>query len=161
MQASGEFDLKYNGCASLAMTFGPHTFSVIKEGPGSLVVYLNNYRTDKEPLWTQYPTGFNSSTLQNKVLPAFVESPTDSVLRDSKLTLRGCDGEPSFTVTDTGAHPSSQVAEERESGALTLTIAHNGPLTIHIQAAGSHGDRLPTPEDEPVRPPAPPSASGW
>lgn len=140
--ANGELELKYNGCGSLGLVFSPHTFGVINEEADSITLYLNNYRTDKEPLWQQYPSVFNSTTLQNDVLPAFVESPTDTRLRETRIVLKGCEGEPSFTLTDTGAHQPSQLTHEYGSDAMTFVLEHNGPVVIAIQATGSASGRF-------------------
>lgn len=158
--ASGEFGLSHNTCSAVELTFAPHTFSVIKEGAASLAVYLNNYRTDKEPLWAEYPEGFSSSTLRNTVLPNFVDNPTDGDLRESRIVVRGCSSEPTFTVTETGSHEPSAVTSDFQRGELIITLLHNGPLNIDIHAEVTNAGRLPGPTDDPIRPPAPPSASG-
>ncbi|WAJ71899.1 glycoside hydrolase family 98 domain-containing protein [Catenovulum adriaticum] len=155
---NGSFNLAYNSCSSVDLTFAPHTFAVIQEQTSSLNVYLNNYRTDKRQLWDEYPEGFSSWRLQNYVLPDFILSPTDETLRQSTIVLYGCDSLPQVHLLERGEHQASTLDIAEDKGTVTLTIQHNGPIDLMINDAfGNNANRKTPPATVKMRRPYSPS----
>ena len=74
---SASIPLQYNTCATVGLTFEPHTLAVLTEKTNSIQVYLNNYRTDKDPLWQQNPGGMSYSQVQSYIDSTFIPSPPD------------------------------------------------------------------------------------
>jgi len=132
---SGEFTLKYNTCASMNVNFTPHTYSVIKENSQSLAIYVNNYRTDKDPLWAENPDGLSWYRVENIIMPDFIKNPPDSVLRKSEFVLKGCTSQPSIIVTERGDHKASTVTTLNDNGDYIITAMHNGPIDIVVSNA--------------------------
>jgi hypothetical protein len=137
--------LKYNTCASVELSYEPHTFSVINESANKLQIYLNNYRTDKNQLWTQYPNDFSWYALQNTILPQFATNPPDGTFRTSVIKVKGSTSQPIYTLTDRGNHKASSSSISWANGVYTLTIVHNGPVDISIDCSGIATDRLSVP----------------
>ena len=144
-----DIPLKYNTCDAVQLDFTPHTFAVIEERADGLEVYLNNYRTDKDDLWLQYPGVSEDDGLPRMeygdptryMEEVFIDNPTDKELRRSVIVVKGCSARPSVTWHDRGDHPASTVSEEYAGGTLTLTVMHNGPLDISLRCAGANTDR--------------------
>jgi fibronectin type 3 domain-containing protein len=158
--------LQYNTASSIDLTFPAHTFAVIVESNSSLQVYLNNYRTDKEPLYSQYPNGMTWGEVQTYNANTFIPNPTDdttNTIRTSTIAVSGCSSEPTYTLTDRGDHPASTVTSSFSGGVFTLNITGNGPSDITINCSGN-ASRPPVPSDWTMTPPAdaplsdPPSA---
>jgi hypothetical protein len=137
--------LKYNTCESVELSYEAHTFSVINESANKLQIYLNNYRTDKNQLWTQYPDDFSWYALQNTILPQFATNPLDGTFRTSVIKVNGSTSQPVYTLTDRGSHKASTSSSSWANGVYTLTIVHNGPVDITIDCAGTATDRLSVP----------------
>ncbi|MEJ6982222.1 glycoside hydrolase family 98 domain-containing protein [Pedobacter sp. P351] len=133
--------LKYNTCDSIALSYPAHTFSVINESGNKLQVYLNNYRTDKNQLWTEYPNDFSWYTLQNTILPQFAVNPTDGTFRTSVIKIYGSTSQPSYALSERGSHRASIANATWANGIFTLSISHNGPVDLTIDCAGSATDR--------------------
>jgi hypothetical protein len=139
--------LKYNTCDSVELSYAAHTFSVINESVNKLQIYLNNYRTDKNQLWTQYPNDFSWYELQNTILPQFATNPPDGTFRTSVIKVNGSTNQPVYTLTDRGNHKASTSSISWANGVYTLTVVHNGPVDITIDCAGAATGRatVPTP----------------
>jgi hypothetical protein len=137
--------LKYNTCESVELSYEPHTFSVINESANKLQIYLNNYRTDKNHLWTDYPDDFSWYRLQTTILPQYATNPPDGTFRTSVIKVKGSTSQPLYTLTDRGSHKASTSSISWANGVYTLTIVHNGPVDISIDCAGTATDRLPVP----------------
>jgi hypothetical protein len=137
--------LKYNTCESVELSYEAHTFSVVNETSNKLEIYLNNYRTDKNQLWTQYPDDFSWYALQNTILPEFATNPPDGTFRTSVIKVNGSTNQPVYTLTDRGSHKASTSSISWANGVYTLTVVHNGPVDITIDCAGTATDRLPAP----------------
>lgn len=139
--------LKYNTCDSVELSYAAHTFSVINESANKLQIYLNNYRTDKNQLWTQYPNDFSWYTLQNTILPQFATNPPDGTFRTSVIKVNGSTSQPTYTLVDRGSHKASTSSMSWANGVYTLTVVHNGPVDITIDCAGAATGRatVPTP----------------
>lgn len=137
--------LKYNTCESVELSYEAHTFSVINESTNKLQIYLNNYRTDKNQLWTQYPNDFSWYELQTNILPQFATNPPDGTFRKSVIKVNGSTSQPVYTLADRGSHKASTSSISWANGVYTLTIVHNGPVDITIDCAGTATDRLPVP----------------
>ena len=150
--------LKYNTCDSIALSYPAHTFSVINESSNKLQVYLNNYRTDKNQLWTEYPNDFSWFTLQNTILPQFAINPTDGTLRTSVIKIYGSTNTPTYTLTDRGSHKASTASAAWVDGVYTISITHNGPVDLSIDCAGTATDRETAPTSPGSIPPVQPIA---
>lgn len=139
--------LKYNTCDSVELSYAAHTFSVINESANKIQIYLNNYRTDKNHLWTEYPDDFSWFTLKNTILPQYATNPPDGTLRTSVIKVNGSTNQPVYTLTDRGTHKASSASVSWANGVYTLTVVHNGPVDITIDCAGTATDRaiVPTP----------------
>lgn len=150
--------LKYNTCDSVELSYEAHTFSVINESANKLQIYLNNYRTDKNQLWTQYPNDFSWFTLQNTILPQFATNPPDGTFRTSVIKVNGSTSQPVYTLTDRGSHKASTSSISWANGVYTLTVVHNGPVDITIDCAGTATDRAQVPSPLTVVSPVSPIA---
>ena len=147
--ASASIPLQNYDGAKLDLVFTPHTFSVINEKDGGLYIYLNNYRTDKDELWAQYPSiseddklpRMTQATVQEYMRTTFIDHPTHQTLRRSVVTITGCREQPSYTIRDRGDHEDSECIETYSNGTLTLEIEHNGPLELSINYNTSTGIR--------------------
>lgn len=153
--------LQYNTCSSLSLDYPAHTFSVVTEQSDGISIYLNNYRTDKSSLWTQYPNtsyttggvtyGDNTAarmtqyTVQQYVKNTFIDNPVHNTLRLSVITITGCTAQPTYTLTDRSSHAVSSASASYAEGTWTLTVSHNGPVDLDIQCAGSNTNRLDVP----------------
>lgn len=143
--ATSTIPLQYNSCTNLQLEYTPHTFSVINESTSGLQIYLNNYRTDKDPLWTQYPSTsdgdglarMTQSSVQEYIKSTFIDNPNHDALRTSVIKVTGCMSKPAYTWADRGSHSASSVSDSYADGTLTLTIQHNGPLDISIPCQGT------------------------
>lgn len=145
--ATADIPLDATLAQTLGLSFTPHTFCVVNAKEQELHLYLNNYRTDKDDLWAQYPktseddglARMTQSTVQSYMLNTFIDHPTHDQLRESVVRLTGCKRRPVVRWTDRGYHATSTVQETWTNGTLTLTIRHNGPLDITVfedEAAG-------------------------
>lgn len=150
--------LKFNTCDSISLSYPAHTFSVINESDNKLKVYLNNYRTDKNYLWEQYPNDFSWYTLQNTILPKFAEDPTDGTLRSSIIKVYGGTVQPTFSIAERGRHKTSSVNATWVDGVYTLTITHNGPVDLTINCSGSATGRPVSPANSALNSPLQPYA---
>ncbi len=160
--ATANIPLKYNTCDSISLAYSAHTFSVINESANQLKVYLNNYRTDKNYLWNQYPNDFSWYTLQTAIFPDFIAHTRDSALRNSVIKIYGCQNLPSYSLADRGKHLQSIATTSWINGVFTLTISHNGPVDLTINCSGIATNRL----SEPAPPqlyaaPNPPVYTGY
>ncbi|MEZ2336401.1 glycoside hydrolase family 98 domain-containing protein [Mucilaginibacter sp. RCC_168] len=143
--AMASIPFKYNTCDSVVLSYPAHTLGVINESNNKLKIYLNNYRTDKNQLWSQYPNDFTWGVLQNTILPAFAVSPWDGTLRTSVIKIYGATLQPGFIITERGSHQSSTANAVWTNGVYTLTVTHNGPVDITVDCAGAATGRLTAP----------------
>jgi hypothetical protein len=150
--------LKYNTCDSVELSYAAHTFSVINESANKLQIYLNNYRTDKNQLWTEYPNDFSWYALQTTILPQFATNPPDGTFRTSVIKVNGSTNQPVYTLTDRGSHKASTSSISWANGVYTLTIVHNGPVDITIDCSGTATDRAQVPSPLTVVSPVSPIA---
>jgi hypothetical protein len=157
VRSQGQIPLRYNTCKEVRLDYAAHTFGIMTESKDKLELYLNDYRTDKDPLWEKYPDGFERTTLLNTVLPDFIKNPVQGALRKSVITVAGCSGQPTYSFTDLGNHVPSAVTSAYANGEFQLTINHNGALNIVLNAAGNETDRLPAPASFSLAKPLPPS----
>ena len=142
---SASIPLRYNTCDSVELSYEAHTFSVINESANKLQIYLNNYRTDKNQLWTEYPNDFSWYALQTTILPQFATNPPDGTLRTSVIKVNGSTSQPAYALTDRGSHKASTSSISWANGVYTLTVVHNGPVDITIDCAGAATDRAQVP----------------
>ncbi|WP_127170608.1 glycoside hydrolase family 98 domain-containing protein [Xanthomonas euvesicatoria] len=126
--ASGAFNLKYNSCAALNMTYGPYTTGVVKEFADAVSVYLTNFDSETGPLKTD------------------------------TITISGASATPTYTFADRGEHQASTITATPSGDGLTLNVAHNGPLDITIQCSGSASGRASAAAVTPLQAPAAPPA---
>ncbi|MEL1242611.1 glycoside hydrolase family 98 domain-containing protein, partial [Flavobacterium flavipallidum] len=142
---SATIPLKYNTCTSVQLSYEPHTFSVINESANKIQIYLNNYRTDKNHLWTDYPDDFSWYRLQTTILPQYATNPPDGTFRTSVIKVNGSTSQPVYTLTDRGSHKASTASVSWANGIYTLTVVHNGPVDISIDCSGIATDRATAP----------------
>lgn len=112
-QASGSIPFKYNTSDRMELTFSQYTAGVVKEFADSLTFYLNNY-----------------------------DNVLDTGLKTNTITIHGSSSEPTWSFVDRGEHQASIVTSDWSNGVFTLTVRHNGPLDITVNAAGTATDRL-------------------
>lgn len=104
---------QYNTCDSLYLNWGLLSSGAIREYADSIVVYLNNYRSD---------------TLAAKV---------------DEITIVGASSEPTFTYKKRQACQAQVTPSwDASTGRFVLEVKHNGPIDVKIMASGSATDRL-------------------
>jgi fibronectin type 3 domain-containing protein len=111
--ASASIPFKYNTSDRLELTFSQYTAGVVKEFADSLTFYLNNY-----------------------------DNVLDTSLKTNTISIYGSIAEPTWSFADRGEHQASIVTSDWTNGVFTLTVRHNGPLDITVNAAGTATNRL-------------------
>ncbi len=111
--ASGSIPFKYNTADRMELTFSQYTAGVVKEFPEKLTFYLSNY-----------------------------DNVIDTGLKTDTIRIYGSTLEPTYSWTDRASHQASMVTKDWSGGVLTLTVAHNGPLDITVNCAGTATGRL-------------------
>lgn len=112
--ASSTINLKYNTAESIGVSYPRYSTGLIREYSDHIDLYLNNFNED--------------SPIQNK---------------DDVITIKGASEKPSYELTDRGVgtmKPSA--AEDWSNGVYTLTVSHNGPVSVTIKCSGSATGRL-------------------
>lgn len=111
--ATGSIPFKYNTADSVELSLSRYTSGLIKEKPNELNIYLNNY---------------------------------DNVLNTGLMTnvikVYGCTSEPAWSYHERANHQESTLIPSWAGGVFTLTVKHNGPLDITINASGTATGRL-------------------
>lgn len=112
--ASAQIPLLYNTCERLDLKYGKLSSGIIREWSDSIVVYLNNYRSD-------------TLTAQEDI-----------------ITVIGATTEPTYVATRSAeANLTAHNAQwDAESQTFTLSVTHNGPVDIVIRCQGAAQDRL-------------------
>ncbi|GKX30733.1 fucolectin [Vallitalea longa] len=136
-----EFPLKINTCTSLGGQIAPHTFGIVEESEDSLDIHLSNYRIDAETdVWNNSNYEFKND-IKEYVRNQYIANPTDDELRESIIIIKGAtDGEPviSDIVGDNGFEYITDWEEELQE--YTITVNHNGPVDMTIDATGNSPD---------------------
>ena len=110
--ASAEVPLQYNTCERLDLQYGKLSSGLIREWSDSIVVYLNNYRSD---------------STQNQ---------------EDRISVIGALTEPVSVVSKRVEATCSSTAEwDAATGTYTLTVRHNGPVDVTIRCSGAATDR--------------------
>lgn len=112
--AYASIPLQYNTCRGIKITMSQYTTVLMKELSDGISLYLNNYRTDV------------------------------AALKNDTIVITGATARPTLTWQDRADHGASQIVKEEWAegdGTFTLIVAHNGPLDIDIQCAGSETGR--------------------
>lgn len=125
--ASATIPLKYNTCESVQLTYSHFSTGVIKEFSNKLTFYLTNF-----------------------------ESPNAS-LKTDVIKIYGASSEPTYSFSDRASHQPSVITKSWENGILTLNVAHNGPLDITVNCAGTATGRLTSYKTVPVLTPEKPA----
>lgn len=111
--ATASIPLQYNSCDSLLLRYGKLSSGLIREWSDSIVVYLNNYRTD-----------------------------TTTMVGD-KITIVGATSQPTFSATKRVDATMQAIEQwDPETGNYVLAIKHNGPVDVVIRCQGAATDRL-------------------
>lgn len=125
--------LKYNTCKDLDVNFNEYGNALIKEYSDHIDIYANNF-----------------------------DNKAQTTLKTDTFKISGCSAKPSYTAKDTGVNQTkSQITENYENGTYTLTVKHNGPVSISVKCSGSQTGRLTSYKTAKVSAPsAPPFYSG-
>lgn len=126
--ATAAIPLQYNTCEKLTLTLAQYSTCLVKELADSIVVYMNNYRTDI------------------------------ATLKNDTLVVDGAAMRPTLHLADRGRHAVSRVVSTTwNDGRFTAVIAHNGPLDVVLACSGASADRKAVPADRLPVPPAAPA----
>lgn len=121
--------LKYNTCKDLDVNFNEYGNALIKEYSDHIDIYANNF-----------------------------DNKAQTTLKTDTFKISGCSAKPSYTAKDTGVNQTkSQITENYENGTYTLTVKHNGPVSISIKCSGSQTGRSTSYKTAKVSAPAAPS----
>ena len=106
--AEGRIPLLYNTCDSLILNYGKLSSGLVREYADSLLIYLNNYRTD-----------------------------TTRAVKDI-ITVKGATAEPTFTSVKRSNSSCTVTAEwDAATATYTLTVSHMGPVDLAIRCSGN------------------------
>jgi hypothetical protein len=121
-----------DGALTLNGVFPPHTFAIVERRDDVLLVWLNNYRSDKSRLWERSDLQMDGDMSYIKYLQEeYIPHPQDGVLRCVLLALRGCVSRPEFVLS--GSHMSEKASSwNSETGEWTLEVRCNGLVEIAI-----------------------------
>ncbi len=112
--ASSTINLKYNTAESIGISYPRYSTGLISEYSDHIDLYLNNYN--------------EGSPIQYK---------------DDVITINGASDKPSFELTDRGVGTMKpKASEDWSNGVYTLTVSHNGPVSVTINCSGSATGRL-------------------
>lgn len=125
--------LKYNTCKDLDVNLNEYGNALIKEYSDHIDIYANNF-----------------------------DNKSQTTLKTDTFKISGCSAKPSYTAKDTGVNQTkSQITENYENGTYTLTVKHNGPVSISVKCSGSQTGKLTSYNTAKVSAPAaPPFYSG-
>lgn len=125
--------LKYNTCKDLDVNLNEYGNALIKEYSDHIDIYANNF-----------------------------DNKAQTTLKTDTFKISGCSAKPSYTAKDTGVNQTnSQITENYENGTYTLTVKHNGPVSISVKCSGSQTGRSTSYNTSKVSAPAaPPFYSG-
>ena len=144
-----EFTTAINGAESVKIAGEPHVFGIIKENPGSLNVYLSNYRLDKTELWDgTIPGGLSDQGCYNYVwqMCERMKNGTglDTQLRDTVITVKNAVEPKVNFVTESPADRSfaednyvrpykyTVAQKEGTTDEWVITVSHNGIVEFNI-----------------------------
>ena len=108
--AMGEIPLLYNTCDTLVLNYAILSSGLVREYADHIDIYLNNYRND-------------ISTTSTDIIAVRGVTATPSC-KVTKHTV----GSTAFNAT---------VTDEYADGVYTLSVEHNGPVTVTINCSGS------------------------
>lgn len=121
--------LKYNTCKDLDVNLNEYGNALIKEYSDHIDIYTNNF-----------------------------DNKAQTTLKTDTFKISGCSTKPTYTAKDTGVNQTkSQITENYENGTYTLTVKHNGPLSISVKCSGSQTGRSTSYKTAKVSTPAAPS----
>ena len=109
-RASAVIPLVYNTCETLELNYDKLSSGVIREYADSLVIYLNNYRSDS------------------------------TALRSDTIILSGVSAEPTYTLTKHSAAKGTTSAKaeyDAEAATYKLTVKHCGGVDLTLRASGT------------------------
>ncbi len=110
----GILNLKYNTCTSLDVNFNAYGNALIREYSDHIDIYANNF-----------------------------DNKAQTTLKTDTFKVNGCSSKPTYTAVDTGRNQTkSQITESYSNGTYTLTVKHNGPVSITINCKGNETGRL-------------------
>lgn len=112
--ATGVLPLKYNTSKQLEVSYSAYASAIINEYSDRIDLYVNNYDEDNK-----------------------------TTLRTNTFKISGCSSQPTFTYKDTGVNQVKSVVSGSWSGdTYTLTVRHNGPVSISVKCSGRETNRL-------------------
>lgn len=125
-------------------TMEPHSYLILEEKENGISVRLNNYRVNKDELWSSASTASEAQALTQMtkaealtwVYTNYINNTQDGDRRTTTLVLTGLSGEPTITnlsgLTNRYATPS--IVFEESTGTATITIICNGYVYFDIVA---------------------------
>ena len=116
-RAEADIPLRYNTCDSLKLNYGKLSSGHIREYADSIVLYLNNYRSDS-----------TSAKQTDTIIVTGVVAASHTVRKH----VTNATGQ-SVSVTD---------MMDEEAHTYTVAVKHMGPVDITINCSGSATDRL-------------------
>lgn len=138
--------LLVNSCDKISVSLESHTYAIVQEVAHSLVITVQNYRTDKSDMrslegdfdasqsWKQGELDLTNWMSQNYCL-----HPKDGELRTTTIVISGVaaqDVPPVDYMADGRAIEHAETWDSA-SGTLTLTVRHNGEVRIIAPVHGA------------------------
>lgn len=140
------------GGQSVKVDMEPHTYSIMETEDGSISVYLNNYRVNKDEIWEGYGSSVTrwdpdvNNLLENWLAENYMEDPADGAdtYRTTTFTLTDLEKEPVVNVTrQKETDFTTTVDYDAETGTAVITVKANGYVYFTI---GEESDTTVTPD---------------
>ena len=139
------------GAASENISFEltPHTYLLAEQTEDGVEIALNNYRADKDEIWEDYDGDYEdrwngdwNNYCQEYMLANYLPNPKIDELRPTVIsfTLPAGSEKPELEITgDEGQYEYTE-SYEKETGAYSLTVNHNGQVNISLKEDGRASD---------------------
>lgn len=132
-----------NNTGRLTVKVQPHTFAIADNNAadGSLDIYLNNYRVDKDHIWDQFTkwndNGYFCEPFEKYLKEVYIAQTKDETLRTTTFVINKLSAAPTVTVASAMAatHGTVQYAEPQvnfANGTATITINTNGWVNLKV-----------------------------
>lgn len=132
-----------NNTGRLTVQVQPHTFAIADNNAvdGTLDIYLNNYRVDKDHIWDQYTkwndNGYFCEPFEKYLKEVYIAQTKDEALRTTTFVINKLSSAPTVTVASamTATHGTAQYAEPQvrfANGTATITIDTNGWVNLKV-----------------------------
>ncbi|MFE3450788.1 glycoside hydrolase family 98 domain-containing protein [Nonomuraea sp. NPDC059194] len=134
---------------SFGMTMPPNTYAIVDEDASALKFRISNYNVNKDSIWSQGSWG--NTEFQSWIRTAYQVSPDESDMRTTVVEVNGHTGESKPTISVAGYNGYSGYTYRDSWDSINktyrLSITHNGPIDVTINAWGSNSaHRRPTDE---------------